>query len=503
MNKDLIVWEPKIKILNHLVDELHQEDEFLGTFAKLKLKDFNKRFKEILPKDPINRLKYLIDLHLTNVINLFLEEEDFHRNLYVQLNPPENDCSPIFQFIASIPLFNRLSTLLGTEKYLPRIILDRFKEDLSDTKLFKTISEIDNISEFEKFIFLSNSGSFLLFNVEKLSLNRFTKNINQEELLVLNYQLKAGKSPLIKGNWMSAIPERNLVDLELTQKSIELIFPTLEYKETPKNQEKGKQKNKGFLIYKPKDLEEKMLFFNENNLKFKNRIYEILNNLTKDKLQSHSISLLISGYPGTGKTEFAKQLCKNMGYSLMFIEASEIQSKWVGETEQNIHQVFKTYKELNDHSPQPMVLLFNESDQLFSKKLTVERSNDIHSNSIQSQLLNEMEKFKGIIICTCNSTENLEEAFKRRFLFHSVFDPPTKEVRKQLWQSTIGFWQLDENLTTTLSEHDLTGAEIQNISTKFNLLKSDDDLYVFNINLLEELIEEVVISRNKTCKIGF
>lgn len=109
--------------------------------------------------------------------------------------------------------------------------------------------------------------------------------------------------------------------------------------------------------------------------------------------------------------------------------------------------------------------------------------------------------FKGILICTCNSTDNLEEAFKRRFLFNIKFEKPDETVRFKIWKSITGFWQNNQNLLCELSKFELTGAEINNVVKKYNLLcrpQLEEDK-----NLLFELIEEESITLKETTKIGF
>ena len=150
--------------------------------------------------------------------------------------------------------------------------------------------------------------------------------------------------------------------------------------------------------------------------------------------------------------------------------------------------MFNQYRNIWEKSEKPVVLLFNECDQLFGRKVQVEKSSDLFSNAVQSQLLNEMENLNGILIATCNSTDNLEEAFKRRFLFHMEFEKPDFETRKKIWSELDGIWSTNAALLESISQYELTGAQIDNVLKKMNLLSSLDD--AVQDHLLFDLIEE-------------
>jgi SpoVK/Ycf46/Vps4 family AAA+-type ATPase len=135
-----------------------------------------------------------------------------------------------------------------------------------------------------------------------------------------------------------------------------------------------------------------------------------------------------------------------------------------------------------------VVLLFNECDQLFGRKVQVEKSTDMFSNAVQSQLLNEMENLNGILIATCNSTDNLEEAFKRRFLFHMEFEKPDFETRKKIWRGSDGVWTNNTKILDSISQYELTGAQIDNVLKKMSLLSTIDNS--IQDQLLYDLIEE-------------
>ena len=131
---------------------------------------------------------------------------------------------------------------------------------------------------------------------------------------------------------------------------------------------------------------------------------------------SCGINLLFWGWPGTGKTEFAKYLAERLGKELLVKRMSDLQSKWVGETEKQIAQAFHEAEE-ND-----AILFLDEADSLFIDRQTALRS---WETSQTNEVLTQMENFKGILICCTNLLNHLDEAAMRRFAFKIKFLPLT------------------------------------------------------------------------------
>ncbi|MDX9723116.1 MAG: AAA family ATPase, partial [Myxococcota bacterium] len=83
---------------------------------------------------------------------------------------------------------------------------------------------------------------------------------------------------------------------------------------------------------------------------------------------------LLAGEPGTGKTLTAEILANEMGMQLDIVSIPKIVSKWVGETEKNIQQIFAEARASDT------ILLFDEADSLFAKRVKVERASDHFQN---------------------------------------------------------------------------------------------------------------------------
>ena len=143
------------------------------------------------------------------------------------------------------------------------------------------------------------------------------------------------------------------------------------------------------------------------------------------------ICCLLKGEPGTGKTLCAEILAAELGMKLYQISIPKIVSKFIGETEKNIAKIFSTARA--NHS----MLLFDEADSLFTKRVSVENAIDRFSNMETNMLLQEIERFEGIVILTTNLDKNIDDAFSRRIQFKIDFPFPTPENRAIIWRALV------------------------------------------------------------------
>ncbi|MBM4397702.1 MAG: ATP-binding protein [Deltaproteobacteria bacterium] len=140
---------------------------------------------------------------------------------------------------------------------------------------------------------------------------------------------------------------------------------------------------------------------------------------------------LFTGDPGTGKTLCAEILSEALGQNLYQINIPRVMSKYIGETEKNIERIFSTAKANNS------MLLFDEADALFTTRVKVETSVDRFSNMEINLMLQEIERFDGIVILTTNLEKNLDKAFERRVQFKIRFPFPDKRHRSLIWRTLI------------------------------------------------------------------
>lgn len=216
---------------------------------------------------------------------------------------------------------------------------------------------------------------------------------------------------------------------------------------------------------------------------------------------------LFYGSPGTGKTETVLQLAKMTGRGIMQVNISQIKSKWVGDSEKNIQQIFTEYRNAveiaeRDGNKVP-ILLFNEADAIFStRKEGATNAVDKMENAIQNIILQEMEKLDGILIATTNLTMNLDSAFDRRFLYKIQFDKPQKEVKQKIWKAMINDIT-DDDAAKLSTAYDFSGGQIENIARKMAI---NHILYNSSTELttLDKFCKEEVLSKSQTRqRIGF
>ena len=134
--------------------------------------------------------------------------------------------------------------------------------------------------------------------------------------------------------------------------------------------------------------------------------------------------LCFYGPPGTGKTALAEHIAQAMQRPLMIRQASDIMSKFVGETEQNMAKMFA------EAENEEAVLLLDEADSFLRSRQMAERSYEV---SEVNEMLQGMERFAGTFICTTNLFAELDEAALRRFTFKIRFQPLLAEQRTRMF----------------------------------------------------------------------
>ena len=193
--------------------------------------------------------------------------------------------------------------------------------------------------------------------------------------------------------------------------------------------------------------------------------------LSKNISKNENLSILLYGAPGTGKTEFAKQVAKNVNGTLYQLNFPHIQSKWIGETEKNIRRVFNLYREAWQKSKEPIILLINEADGLMNKRVIVNTSNDAFANQAQTELLEQLEKFDGILIATTNLLGNIDAAFHRRFLFKTEIHAPDVTSRTNFLKNSTIYHLLNTEQIALLNSISFTIADLKNMEQKIGLIQ--------------------------------
>ncbi len=277
-----------------------------------------------------------------------------------------------------------------------------------------------------------------------------------------------GVNPLISSGLVEARNSGFLNDIEfyLTDKSINLLATDSIIVSS------GTISNNNTI--KSETISSKTLFYNEkeneqlSNLKglLMEEKYADLKERLNAKNLPLSLNVLLYGGPGTGKTESVLQLAKSSGREIIKIDISSTKSKWFGESEKLIKNIFTDYKDYSKKCDLTPILLFNEADAILSKRTTrADSATQKTENAIQNILLEELENFEGIFFATTNLAQNLDGAFDRRFLYKVEFTKPELKQRIAIWESKLPDLASNdyENLAT---QFEFSGGQIENIARK-------------------------------------
>jgi len=172
------------------------------------------------------------------------------------------------------------------------------------------------------------------------------------------------------------------------------------------------------------------------------------------------VRALLYGPSGTGKTLAVAWLATRLGMPLYRVDLASVTSKYIGETEKNLAQLFARA----EHAE--VVLLFDEADALFGKRTDVKDSNDRFANAQTNYLLQRIESFEGIAILTSNSRARFDSAFARRLDAVIEFPAPGPEDRRALWLAHLGQGHALSvaELNRLAAACDLAGGHIRNVA---------------------------------------
>ena len=173
---------------------------------------------------------------------------------------------------------------------------------------------------------------------------------------------------------------------------------------------------------------------------------------------SRGLVALFSGPSGTGKTLASEIIAGELGLDVFKLDLSSVVSKYIGETEKNLEQIFDAASAGN------MVLFFDEADSLFGKRSEVKDARDRYANIEVSYLLQRLEAYDGLVVLATNFEKNVDEAFLRRIHVRVEFAMPGPDERRAIWGANLPpAAPVDELDLDWLAERfELSGASIRN-----------------------------------------
>jgi len=137
------------------------------------------------------------------------------------------------------------------------------------------------------------------------------------------------------------------------------------------------------------------------------------------------------GPPGTGKTRAALGIARRLGKPLYQVDYSAIVSKYLGDTAKHIALAFKQATEAD------AVLFFDEADSLLSRRVPIGESCSTSINQNRNCLMQELDRFGGVVVMTTNLFGNYDEAILRRIARHIEFALPNVEMRERLFRAHL------------------------------------------------------------------
>ncbi len=200
------------------------------------------------------------------------------------------------------------------------------------------------------------------------------------------------------------------------------------------------------------------------------------------------LSLLFSGPPGTGKTMAAQIVAGELGMELYKVDLSAVVSKYVGETEKNLSEIFR------EAARSQAVLFFDEADVLFGKRTEVKDAHDKYNNMEAAYLLQKIEEYPGVSVLATNFLQNIDEAFKRRLRFIIEFPFPDARNRLLLWRSVFPGQtpvEPDVDWDYLAGQFELSGSGIKNVAVNAAFLAAGAGKAVGMPQLLTALRREL------------
>lgn len=204
------------------------------------------------------------------------------------------------------------------------------------------------------------------------------------------------------------------------------------------------------------------------------------------------MNLLLSGPPGTGKSEYIKYLGNTLNTKVIVRMGSDLLSKWVGGTEQNIKAAFEQAER------EKAILFLDEIDGLVQN-----RSRAGHSWEVTqiNELLYQMENFNGIMVGATNFMENLDPAIMRRFTFKLSFDYLDNPGKKIFFERMFNTVLTSDELLRLDKISQLTPGDFRTVRQSLYYLEDNSNAH--RLAALEQESSSKKQGRRQTGAIGF
>ena len=203
------------------------------------------------------------------------------------------------------------------------------------------------------------------------------------------------------------------------------------------------------------------------------------------------VTMLFSGAPGSGKTEFVKYLGQESGLPVITKMGSDLLDMYVGNSEKLIRAAFQ------QAAASKSILFMDEIDGLLRSRAGARNSWEVTQ---VNEILHQMEIFEGILVCATNHGKNLDPASIRRFAFKLNFEYATDEGKELLYQKYFGALS-KSGLRVLQKINRMTHGDFYIVYNKFEQLDILKDLDEEKV--LETLAQEIDMKLDGSNQIGF
>ncbi len=378
------------------------------------------------------------------------------------------------------------------------------KEEYKSFDYFKFLDSYVNLTEEE--ILMIIALSIFAIHGRTVELNDLLSKVTDQNHVMLKMKkgILQGTSIVVKENIVKIEADHFKIEgrVSLTNDFINKLFGKDAEMLILKNSESTN-------LIKAESLSAVNLFFNDSFTSKLDVIYELLQNDTYIRIQKQlleenqtsGISMLFYGKAGTGKTATVYQLARKTGRAIFPVQVTDFKSAYYGESESNLRGIFQKYNNIVKNSAVCPIMLLNEADSILSTRVSVKRSLDATTNSIQNMLLEFFENNIGIIICTLNDYRNLDTAFSRRLLMKLEFEVPDTTTKAKIWKSKIPLLT-DDDAILLAEKFDLSGGEMDNIARKATIQRLVYNKAISTTDILSFCGEEK-LDKNNRPKLGF